>query len=185
LVSPADSTTDLSDLILRWKPIENASAYMLEFSYYDPEFNNPRYSDSTITTSFFDITSRISFLNGGDYHWRVRAKNEFGWGEYSSTWLIRHLGLGVLENASKFKLENSPNPFEKATTIKFTLLKDQNATLCIYNAAGKEVFTTLLKDAHEGENSFIWNASGFENGVYYYAIEADGMKGVRPMILVK
>jgi hypothetical protein len=184
LVSPENGAIDLLELNFEWKAVSDANFYELEISE-DPTFINIVFQDSTITQNQIG-GSTFGTGTGASYYWHVRAKNSAGWGEYSPTWQFTVHGLSVYEDAaSKFKLENSPNPFEKATTIKFTLLKDQNATLCIYNAAGKEVFTTLLKDAHEGENSFIWNASGFENGVYYYAIEADGMKGVRPMILVK
>ncbi|MES2764252.1 MAG: CAP domain-containing protein [Bacteroidota bacterium] len=184
LISPEDGTLDLLDLRFKWIAIPDANFYELEVSE-DSTFTNIVFRDSTITQNEIG-ESTFGTGTGARYFWHVRAKNLDGWGEYSPTWQFTVHGLSVYENAaSKFKLENSPNPFEKATAIKFTLLKDQNVTLRIYNAAGQEVFKSVLKDAHEGENSFTWHASGFENGVYYYEIEADNMKGIRPMVLVK
>ncbi|HDR67690.1 MAG TPA: T9SS type A sorting domain-containing protein [Bacteroidaceae bacterium] len=95
-----------------------------------------------------------------------------------------------VENAAglpgRFSLEqNYPNPFNPTTNIKFSLLKDGDVTLKVYDALGREVATLVegYKTAQSYEIPF--DGSAFTSGVYFYAISAGDQKQVKKMILMK
>ncbi len=83
LDAPPDAAADQDTVvILRWRSVEGALSYELQVS-----------TDSLFATVLYDAaaiadTSRAvdSLADGTTYFWRVRAKNEAGFGEFSSVW---------------------------------------------------------------------------------------------------
>ncbi|HYF02475.1 MAG TPA: CAP domain-containing protein, partial [Patescibacteria group bacterium] len=152
LVSPENNSAQGPNPILKWRSVENTTSYWIEVSKFDTTFSEVVVRDSNLTTTSYQGQEAVFTKDGGGvFFWRIRAKNDAGWGEFSQVWNFSVIGGSIYENAAlHFKLDNAPNPFEKTTNITFTLLKDQNVTLRIYNAAGQQVFTTHLKDAREG-----------------------------------
>jgi len=87
---------------------------------------------------------------------------------------------------SKFALnQNYPNPFNPSTEIRYDLTKSGNATMKIYNQAGKEVYTLVNGYKNAGSYSVKFDASSFSSGVYYYTLEAEGNVSTKKMVLVK
>ena len=88
-------------------------------------------------------------------------------------------------------LQNSPNPFNPTTSIRYDLPKAARVSLKVYDSLGRQVVTLIdgLQDA--GFKSVGWDASALPSGVYIYGLvarEVDGkttFTGARKMILVK
>ena len=81
--------------------------------------------------------------------------------------------------------QNTPNPFNPATTINFTLAKAGKVTVDIYNAAGQKVDTVVNTVMSAGNHSATWNAARQSAGVYFYTVKCGGFSKTMKMILLK
>jgi len=81
--------------------------------------------------------------------------------------------------------ENYPNPFNPSTTIKFSIPKQTNVSLRIFNTMGQEVALLLSEEMNAGVYTINWNANGFASGVYYYQITAGNYIQTRKLVLLK
>lgn len=81
--------------------------------------------------------------------------------------------------------QNYPNPFNPSTTIEYSIPKDANVTLKIFDVLGKEVST--LENSQKSAGTYIinWNASNFSSGIYFYRITAGEFTETKKMFLVK
>ncbi|MBI3193554.1 MAG: choice-of-anchor D domain-containing protein [Ignavibacteriae bacterium] len=71
----------------------------------------------------------------------------------------------------KFSLEqNTPNPFNPSTMIRYQLPVGGRVSLKIYNVLGQEVTTLLDEIQDAGFKSQEWNAGSFASGVYFYRL---------------
>ncbi|MBI5476211.1 MAG: T9SS type A sorting domain-containing protein [Ignavibacteriales bacterium] len=92
------------------------------------------------------------------------------------------------ENAlpNDFKLlQNYPNPFNPSTTISFSLPKDQNVSLIVYDLLGKQVQTLVNKFLPLGNYSVKFDAADLPSGIYFYRIQTEQFTQVKKMILTK
>ncbi len=84
--------------------------------------------------------------------------------------------------------QNYPNPFNPSTEITFTIKKESNVIIKIYDASGREVQTLMNERKPSGVHRVVFDVTGkrhFASGVYFYKLVADGFSDVKKMILVK
>lgn len=114
--------------------------------------------------------------------------------------VVRGLPTSVRDGAispSSYKLyQNTPNPFNPATSIRIDIAIASNVTLTIYNVLGQEV-TTLIEDwRNAGTYQVVWdgrNSTGVQvgSGVYLYRLTASSpnnataFTSLRKMVLLK
>ncbi|MCZ6819014.1 MAG: T9SS type A sorting domain-containing protein, partial [Calditrichaeota bacterium] len=85
-----------------------------------------------------------------------------------------------------FRLEqNYPNPFNPATTISYSLPKDSNVKLTVFDILGREVEVLVNRRQPAGQYRLSFEASRFPSGLYFYRIAAGGFQETRKMLLVK
>ena len=87
-------------------------------------------------------------------------------------------GVALLE-------QNYPNPFNPSTTINYTLEKDAEVTLRVYDMFGREVASLVSENQNEGSYSVPFDASGLSSGMYVYTLTVDGAALNRTMNLMK
>ena len=85
LVSPADGSNNQPlSVAFMWDSIFNASVYNLQLST-KPDFSSIVFNDSTGVNT----TEVVSNLNSStNYFWRVRAKVDSSWGQFTSPWRL-------------------------------------------------------------------------------------------------
>jgi len=89
------------------------------------------------------------------------------------------------------KLEgNYPNPFNPATTIKFSIETENQVSLEIYNLKGQKVRTLVNEIRSEGLYSQMWNGkdeydNNVTSGIYLYKLKAGDFQQTKKMILMK
>ena len=97
--------------------------------------------------------------------------------------------LGVIQQntvPSDYSLsQNYPNPFNPVTSIKYSIPKDGNASLKIYDMLGNEVATYFEGFTKAGSYNAEIDASNWASGVYFYRLNADGFSETKKMMLVK
>ena len=86
--------------------------------------------------------------------------------------------------------QNSPNPFNAGTLIRFDLERGGDATLAIVNILGQTVLTHREHDLPSGSYSFEWDGTDargvpVSSGVYLYRLQTDRQVSSRKMVLLK
>lgn len=153
-------------------------------------------SDFSVITDSGSVTTAQRTIPAGRlvvgtiYYWRVKATNYVGTGEYSNPYNFSTSVTGVnminAEVPKEFKLHgNYPNPFNPATTIRFSIPKSEQVTIKIYNNTGKLVSELLSSYFKQGTYEVQWNAESFSSGVYFYTLESSSFSDTKRMILVK
>lgn len=90
-----------------------------------------------------------------------------------------------------FKLvQNFPNPFNPATTMRFDLPKVVQVKLEIYNVLGQKVRTLIDREMEPGYHEMMWDSKNdigmlVASGVYYYRLIAGDFQDVKKMALLK
>lgn len=83
LVSPPVDSLWLNEVpVLRWWIANGAESYHLQVAT-DSIFSEPVWNDSSVISIEAQVGPLVS---GTDYFWRVRSRNEVGWGTWSSVW---------------------------------------------------------------------------------------------------
>ena len=77
-----------------------------------------------------------------------------------------------------------PNPFNPATTLRFTLDRPAPVELAIYSATGRNVATLIRETRSAGSHAVTWDASSMASGVYYARLTSQGRtKSIRMTLL--
>lgn len=83
-----------------------------------------------------------------------------------------------------------PNPFNPATTIRYTVTERARVQLKIYDASGKHVVTLLDEERSAGSHTTRWggqNEKGVRvsSGVYFVSLEQNGLVETTKLTLLK
>jgi hypothetical protein len=93
--------------------------------------------------------------------------------------------------ASKFSLEqNYPNPFNPTTTIRYTLSKNTNVQLIIFNSLGQKVRTAVSSFQTVGPQKYVWDGTNnlgnkVASGIYFYKLITPNRVLSKKMVLIK
>jgi hypothetical protein len=86
--------------------------------------------------------------------------------------------------------QNTPNPFNPLTTIRFTLAGRADVTLTIYDVRGRAVATLVHRSLNAGDHAYLWdgkNTAGdaVDSGVYFCRLVSGNQTLTRKMVLLK
>ncbi|MFZ1280312.1 MAG: T9SS type A sorting domain-containing protein [Ignavibacteriaceae bacterium] len=88
--------------------------------------------------------------------------------------------------ADNFSLsQNYPNPFNPATSIQYSIAKNEFVSLKVYDVLGREVTTLINEEVSAGNYNVSFNASGLTSGIYFYTLSAGKISQTKSMILLK
>ncbi len=100
-------------------------------------------------------------------------------------------GVSVPERSHRFALDqNTPNPFNPSTTIRFELPQEGPASLAIYSVEGRRIRLYSLGTMPAGTNRFVWDGrddrgTPVPSGVYFYRLRAGAYDETKRMVLVR
>jgi hypothetical protein len=85
---------------------------------------------------------------------------------------------------------NYPNPFNSSTTISFSISRNQNTKIIIYNSLGQIVRKLVDREISSGEHLISWDGTDEYNrtvssGAYFYSIQSNTRKQIGKMVLIK
>jgi hypothetical protein len=106
------------------------------------------------------------------------------WFSYAST----ATGITGKENPlpHEYQLfQNYPNPFNPTTTISYSLPKEGNVKLMLYNAIGSKVATIVNEYKPAGNYSVQFNGNNLASGIYLYRLESGNYSSTKKFILMK
>ncbi|MBU1700670.1 MAG: T9SS type A sorting domain-containing protein [Candidatus Eisenbacteria bacterium] len=182
-----------------WECIEE------NFAYYEILFDTDYFEDEAdyywdwsedadlglIETSTTTVRLPMAALG---YVFRIRAWDAFGnVGPVSQFCFVGQPAEVSQEEVGSrpFSLkQNWPNPFNPRTTIHFTLSKDTEIDLDVYNACGRLVRNLTHGILPAGEHAVIWDGhldSGepAASGMYFFRVVGDGLTETRKMTILR
>ena len=107
--------------------------------------------------------------------------------------LLAEAGPGAPETAGATEtalFQNSPNPFNPVTTVRFALREPSRTTLHVYGVRGELVRTVVNGWLPAGNHSVTWDGTTrgggrAASGVYYAVLEAGSFRSSVRMVMVK
>jgi hypothetical protein len=94
-------------------------------------------------------------------------------------------GIERLQEASSYRLESYPNPFNPSTVIRFSLPAAGVVKLRVFDTLGR-VVAVLAEGMYEaGVHEATFDASRLPSGMYITRIEYEGKSLVRRVLLLK
>lgn len=81
--------------------------------------------------------------------------------------------------------DNFPNPFNPATTIRFTMPEAGTVTLKVYDVAGKEVAVLANGEVSAGSHDVTFRANDLPSGLYFYTFTSGSFSQTKKMVLMK
>ncbi len=148
--------------------IDSASIIVLNFNFVQDSTALTFLGDkSEIADSLGQVLQTVVYLNG-----KVNA---------TVTGIQKVNGLPTKYNLN----QNYPNPFNPSTAIDFSIPKESQVVLKIYNVIGQEVSTLVNGELHAGNYSFNFNAINLPSGIYLYRLNAGAYSATKKMILLK
>ena len=148
------------------------------------------YKSHNLTTQVQTFTDEVTITTTD------QAKLQFYFGSSTaSVWIDditivdTDLTTGIDEplpaNGNISVLQNYPNPFTSATTIKYKVTEPGFVSIKVFNAIGTEITTLVYEKKPAGEYSVDWNAVGLTSGIYFCRLQNGSSLEVKKMILQK
>ncbi len=151
------------------------------------------FMDDEVIATTVDTSVVVSDLTAGEHLFKVRADYDGAYSDFSDEYL-----LFIISNDETDAPEllptgiNSiyPSPFNPETTISFSLEKESQAEVSVYNVKGEKV-TTLSKGVLDaGSHNIKWtgtNRTGnaVSSGVYFFVLKTNKSQDVKKAILLK
>ena len=81
--------------------------------------------------------------------------------------------------------QNYPNPFNPSTAIKYTIPKQSNVSLKVFDILGDELSTLIDGEQSEGNYDIMFDASEFPSGIYFYRLNAGEFAETKKMLIIK
>jgi hypothetical protein len=152
--------------------------------------------NDTVVIGKFDgakWTERLAVMSGsGPYRATLDSIESFSdWaigniGAFSDEGVTGVGGVHIVIPGEMTLNQNYPNPFNPSTRIRFTVEKEGRARVSIYNTLGQLV-TRLFDDDAVPERYYDATFDGrmYSSGIYFYALESNGQRLIRRMVLIK
>jgi flagellar hook assembly protein FlgD len=100
--------------------------------------------------------------------------------------MINKLTVSINQIPKEYALQqNYPNPFNPSTTINFSLPKQTQLKITVYNMLGEQIKTIANGSYEAGYHKVVMDAANLPSGTYIYRLESSDFVQVKKMILLK
>ena len=139
----------------------------------------------------------IEFPGLGTYYWSVQAiDTAFEGGPFAEEQavvvdqLVKNQPVPPVVTYNTRLMAAVPNPFNPRTVIAFELERAGNASLQVFDVAGRLIETLVDGHREPGPYEVEWDGRDYSGqqvaaGVYFYRLQADYVRETRRMVLVK
>jgi hypothetical protein len=99
---------------------------------------------------------------------------------------VNSIGADGKQIPDQFMLEqNFPNPFNPSTIIKYSIAKEGQVRLTVFNAIGNNVATIVNENKPAGNYSVQFNRNNLATGIYMYRLESGNYSATKKFMLLK
>jgi len=174
LIYPLNNSENISlTTILEWQKIDDATSYQLQLNR-KPEFDTEFVIyENDIVDNFYKVPENTLNTNS-TYFWRVRGKNNNGFGEWSEVFSFKTVQISSILNINEhinLVIKNDNLLIQNYLNMPFNMK--------IYNLFGNVVY----------ENNIIYNnkikLDKLSNGIYFILIEFNNSKIIEKIIINK
>ncbi|HEU4930300.1 MAG TPA: FlgD immunoglobulin-like domain containing protein, partial [Candidatus Krumholzibacteria bacterium] len=182
-----DVTIEDGAAVLRWETTLEVG--MEGFAIVRSEAEQGSYRDVTEVASSGSAEGgtyeyRDEGVTGNRTYWyKLREVSQDGLGAEYGPYSVTYRVVNSLS-------QNHPNPFNPTTTIGYSIAKDNEVSLTIYDVAGRTV-RTLVKERQKADvYKVVWDGSNdagtrVASGVYFYKLVAGSFVQTKKMVLLK
>jgi len=82
-------------------------------------------------------------------------------------------------------LQNHPNPFRSATTIRFVIRRPERVVLQVFDLNGRLVTTLIDRQINSGVHALKFETPSLPNGVYIYRLRAGASMQQRKLVVLR
>jgi len=105
---------------------------------------------------------------------------------FHNLYKIETLSSNTTLNPINFEINQIyPNPFNPITTIHYSLNKNANVEVSIYDTAGRLITKLINEFQIAGYHSITWDASSYSSGIYFLNMSAGEIAETKKMVLIK
>ena len=90
-----------------------------------------------------------------------------------------------MESSAGNSLKVYPNPSNAAMNIRYSLSKEAEIKLSVYDLNGREIAVLREGSYPAGEYEAVWDCKGCSSGIYFAFLSGAGIKEARKMLLLK
>jgi len=125
-------------------------------------------------------TAQYSQAGSGDYVWFTSQTATPAIRLITAEWV----GVDAIAGANGIQLfQNTPNPADNTTTIRFETVQSRDVILEIRDLQGRLVESVAPGQLPAGQHSIVLDTEAFQAGIYTYTLVADGMRLTKKMIV--
>ncbi|MDP7021791.1 MAG: T9SS type A sorting domain-containing protein [Candidatus Krumholzibacteria bacterium] len=128
----------------------------------------------------------LALQAGGSFHYRLYSREE------GSDWILMRSETLQVEATPLVTALNKayPNPFNPATTLRFTVDSPQRMRLAVFDIAGRHQAQVADKTFDAGTHELLWQARDdagrrLPSGVYLLRMEAAGKSETQKLVLLQ
>ncbi|MDP4114528.1 MAG: SBBP repeat-containing protein [Bacteroidota bacterium] len=181
-----NASSNNKGIYLQWKTSTEVNNYGFEIERKNKDWEKIGFvqghgnSNSSKEYSFIDdkpLTGKIQY--------RLKQLDNDGKFKYYEPITVN------VDEPKEFKLmQNSPNPFNPTTAIKFQLPLNSFVTVKIYDMIGREITTLINEEKPAGSHIIFWNGKDsngqtVSSGIYLYKLTAGTYSETRKMNFLK
>jgi hypothetical protein len=172
-----------NSVLLKWQTATetNNKGFSIERKTSSSDWASIGFTNGAGTvTSIREYTFSDNDIPAGNIYYRLKQIDLDGTYKYSSE-------ININTTAPReFSLEqNYPNPFNPSTVISYSIPKDGNVKILIYNTTGQLVKELANGLQTAGVHKIKLDASMLSSGVYFYTVETNGNRLIKKMALIK
>jgi photosystem II stability/assembly factor-like uncharacterized protein len=145
----------------------------------------PQYTFLNLQDPFYGVLFDTTFGSGeGSYKIsQISLTNFYATITYGDT--ITSVGKDLGFSNKFYVYQNYPNPFNPSTAIKYSIPKQSNVTLKVFDILGREVAALVNKEQPQGNYEVEFDGSELTSGIYFYRLQAGNFVETNKMILLK
>jgi len=153
------------------------------------------YTPSTIasgsTVSHWDVTAEPNLLMEPSITSTISSDVDLArWLFWDIGWFPELVAVDPAPRAPGRLEGNNPNPFGPSTTIRFSLERDSDVALAVYDLSGRLVSELQRGPLPAGAHAISWDGRDRHGrdaapGIYVYTLNSAGIRESRHMVLVR
>lgn len=135
--------------------------------------------NNLIKIKVWDASENIEYTP--EFNYTIGTGN---WGDVFSVidiLIVNELSIDIDDNFSLFNIY--PNPFNPYITFDINNDYQNNITISIYNLLGEIIYSVIYDS--KNKNSIIWDASGYDSGIYLVQFSNDNLSLTKKITLIK
>ncbi len=173
VLDSADNSHIVIDTLVHWTNIYGIDA-------------NSEPVDINHGIDLYHISMNTSLLSGvKKCYFRVRYRDHnLKWSNWSNSFLFSPLGINTLPDPVKGYLleQNFPNPFQKNTTIRYSIPERSEVIFRIYNAQYQQIAEISEGLRNKGIYHFNYESKNLSDGIYFYSMSTKKFSSTLKMI---